>query len=164
MFGLLHFVLIAFTICATIAFTPSHVTPQKVTRWGTIPSESTVKLHAVIEKEAPLKTTGPAVLEPETEVDRPRTRNNRDRKQEREGNDSWEVRIFNDGLNTREHVARSLVQITGMSELNAYQTMMQAHQNGLAVVGRYAYEIAEMYNEALRKQGIVSDLVPVEEE
>eukprot|EP00547_Thalassionema_nitzschioides_P006375 CAMPEP_0194199126 /NCGR_PEP_ID=MMETSP0156-20130528/260_1 /TAXON_ID=33649 /ORGANISM="Thalassionema nitzschioides, Strain L26-B" /LENGTH=123 /DNA_ID=CAMNT_0038923977 /DNA_START=262 /DNA_END=633 /DNA_ORIENTATION=+ len=123
-----------------------------------------MELHAIIEKEAPLKTTGPAVLEPETETDRPRTRNDKDRKQQREGNDSWEVRIFNDGLNTREHVARSLVQITGMSELNAYKTMMQAHQNGLAVVGQYVYEIAEMYNEALRKQGIVSDLVPVEDQ
>jgi ATP-dependent Clp protease adaptor protein ClpS len=80
------------------------------------------------------------------------------------GNEAWEVRIYNDGLNTREHVARSLVQVTGMTEMTAYQTMMQAHQNGIAVVGRFLYEIAEMYHDELRKNGIVCDLVPVDEE
>jgi ATP-dependent Clp protease adaptor protein ClpS len=80
------------------------------------------------------------------------------------GSEAWEVRIYNDGLNTREHVARSLVQVTGMSEMVAYQTMMQAHQHGIAVVGRWVYEVAEMYHDALRKNGIVCDLVPVDEE
>ena len=61
-------------------------------------------------------------------------------------------------------MARSLVQVTGMSEVSAYQTMMQAHQNGIAVVGRWAYEVAEMYYERLRKNGIVCDIVPVDED
>jgi ATP-dependent Clp protease adapter protein ClpS len=56
------------------------------------------------------------------------------------------------------------VQITGMTEIGAYQTMMQAHQNGIAVIGRYVFEVAEMYHEALKKNGIVCDIVPVEEE
>jgi ATP-dependent Clp protease adapter protein ClpS len=56
------------------------------------------------------------------------------------------------------------VQVTGMSEMGAYQTMMQAHQNGIAVVGRWVYEVAEMYHDALKQNGIVCDLVPVEEE
>jgi len=127
-------------------------------------SSQSIVLHAVIEKEAPLKTPGPAVLEPQTDSDGMKNKTYRDRKDQRQGIDEWEVRIFNDGLNTREHVARSLVQITGMTESNAYKTMMQAHQNGLAVVGRYAYEIAEMYNEGLGQQGIVSDLIPVEDQ
>lgn len=80
------------------------------------------------------------------------------------GGKAWEVRIYNDGMNTREHVARSLVQITGMSEAEAYNTMMQAHQNGIAVVGVWVYEVAEMYYEALQKQGIVCDLVPVDDD
>lgn len=80
------------------------------------------------------------------------------------GPEAWEVRIYNDGKNTREFVARCLVQIVGHSELTAYQTMMQAHQNGIAVVGIYRYEIAEMYYGELTKNGIVCDLVPVEEE
>eukprot|EP00814_Leptocylindrus_danicus_P020996 CAMPEP_0116038052 /NCGR_PEP_ID=MMETSP0321-20121206/22507_1 /TAXON_ID=163516 /ORGANISM="Leptocylindrus danicus var. danicus, Strain B650" /LENGTH=147 /DNA_ID=CAMNT_0003516549 /DNA_START=187 /DNA_END=630 /DNA_ORIENTATION=+ len=76
------------------------------------------------------------------------------------GDASWEVRIYNDGRNTREHVARCLVQITNLSEIGAYQTMMQAHQNGIAVVGRWYYEQAEMYFEQLKSKGIVCDLKP----
>jgi len=117
---------------------------------------------AVIEKEQ-IRTAGPAVLDrPQTErkekVDSPA------KERTREGGEAWEVRIYNDGMNTREHVARSLVQITGMTEMTAYQTMMQAHQNGIASVGRFCFEVAEMYNEGLRKQGIISDIVPVDEE
>ncbi len=127
---------------------------------------STVAMMAtsgnVLVKE-PVRTGGPAVLErPETarkeRVDEPT------KERRRLGGEAWEVRIYNDGLNTREHVARSLVQVTGMSEILAYQTMMQAHQNGIAVVGRWCYEVAEMYHDALRKNGIVCDIVPVDED
>ncbi|GAX24628.1 ATP-dependent Clp protease adaptor protein ClpS [Fistulifera solaris] len=102
--------------------------------------------------------TGPAVL------DRPTVKEAPVEERRRMGSEAWEVRIYNDRMNTREHVARALVQVTGMSEMGAYQTMMQAHQNGIAVVGRWVYEIAEMYHDALKKNGIVCDIVPVEEE
>ena len=119
---------------------------------------------ATIEREKTVRTGGgPAVL------DRPSTTEKRRvdspvKERSREGGEAWEVRIYNDGMNTREHVARSLVQITGMTEMTAYQTMMQAHQNGIAAVGRFCFEIAEMYNEGLRTQGIISDIIPVDEE
>jgi len=121
-------------------------------------------------------SAGPATIERETirivgsaVVDRPTTerRNRVDdpvKERQNEGGEAWELRMYNDGTNTREHVARSLVQITGMTEITAYQTMMQAHQNGVACVGRFCFEIAEMYNEGLHKQGIVSDIVAVDEE
>jgi len=80
------------------------------------------------------------------------------------GSESWEVRIYNDGVNTREFVARCLVQVAGLSEMAAYQTMMQAHHNGLAVVGRYPYERAEMYHEQLKTNGILNDMVEVDSE
>jgi len=107
-------------------------------------------------------SAGPAVL------DRPAV----DKKQEkapvkdksRVGNESWEVRIYNDGTNTREHVARCLVRVTGLTEVAAYNTMMQAHQFGIAVVGRWVFERAEMYYEALKQSGIVCDLNPVDED
>jgi ATP-dependent Clp protease adapter protein ClpS len=111
---------------------------------------------------------GPAIL------DRPTTtttviEKKREQRNERYVEDSrrgdhktWEVRLYNDGLNTREHVSRSLVQVTtGLSEYQAYQTMMRAHQNGMAVVGRYFYEIAEMFHDALKCEGIICDIVPV---
>ena len=78
------------------------------------------------------------------------------------GSEHWEVRIYNDGLNTREFVARCLVQYAGLGESAAYRTMMQAHQNGIAVVGRYVYELAEMYHDALKNNGIICDLIPVD--
>lgn len=123
--------------------------------------DSLTMMPAVLDKPA-VRTGGPAVL------DRPvieRTKEKAPVKEtKRTGSEAWEVRIYNDGTNTREFVARCLVQITGLSEITAYQTMMQAHQNGVAVVGRYVYEIAEMYHNALKKNGIVCDLVPVDEE
>jgi len=78
------------------------------------------------------------------------------------GSENFEVRIYNDGLNTREFVARCLVQYAGLGELAAYRTMMQAHQNGIAVVGRYVYEVAEMYHDALKNNGIICDITPVD--
>eukprot|EP00567_Pseudictyota_dubia_P009663 CAMPEP_0197451284 /NCGR_PEP_ID=MMETSP1175-20131217/28335_1 /TAXON_ID=1003142 /ORGANISM="Triceratium dubium, Strain CCMP147" /LENGTH=121 /DNA_ID=CAMNT_0042983941 /DNA_START=461 /DNA_END=826 /DNA_ORIENTATION=+ len=120
-------------------------------------------MPATIER-APVKTggAGPAILDrPLVEKDQ---RKAEEKAKDRVGNEGWEVRIYNDGMNTREFVARCLVQIVGLSEMSAYQTMMQAHQNGIAVVGRYVYERAEMYHEALKKNGIICDLVPVDED
>jgi len=118
---------------------------------------------ATIERKTTRTAIGSAVL------DRPITerRNRVDdpvKERQNEGGEAWELRMYNDGTNTREHVARSLVQITGMTEMTAYQTMMHAHQNGVACVGRFCFEIAEMYNEGLHKQGIESDIVAVDEE
>jgi ATP-dependent Clp protease adaptor protein ClpS len=142
--------------------------------WGSHTNNVTPQRHSAQRNENALvmmagagllekKEGGPAVL------DRPeisRKAQTQDPAKERKdlGSEAWEVRIYNDGMNTREHVARALVQVTGMSEMGAYQTMMQAHQNGIAVVGRWVYEVAEMYHDALKKNGIVCDLVPVEEE
>ena len=102
-------------------------------------------------------------------MDRPQTerKENADsprKERSRVGGEEWEVRIYNDGMNTREHVARSLVQVTGLSEFKAYQTMMRAHQDGIASVGQWCFEVAEMYNEGLQNSGIISDIVPVDEE
>lgn len=146
---------------------------QRVQAWGSSNSRRSA-LH--LQRDT-LSMSGPAILERESTtaipsgpavLDRPQAEERRvdDPTRERRsmGNEAWEVRIYNDGLNTREHVARSLVQVTGMTEMTAYQTMMQAHQNGIAIVGRFLYEIAEMYHDELRKNGIVCDLVPVDEE
>ena len=115
---------------------------------------------ATIEREKTVKrfVSSPAIQERGSSEKVPAKQRNQ------EGGEAWEVRIYNDGTNTREHVARALVQITGMAEMTAYQTMMTAHQNGIASVGMFCFEIAEMYNEGLRKEGIVSDIIPVDDE
>jgi ATP-dependent Clp protease adaptor protein ClpS len=121
--------------------------------------DAPIMMAGLLEKEG----TGPAILD-RPEISRQERAEDPVKERKGLGSEAWEVRIYNDGLNTREHVARSLVQVTGMSEMGAYQTMMQAHQNGIAVVGRWVYEVAEMYHDALKTNGIVCDLVPVEEE
>lgn len=132
-------------------------------RWvGPISSSNTyrntvVMMSATVDR-APT-SGGPAVL------DRPvieKEKKSESVKQNKSADDSgWEVRIYNDGNNTREFVSRCLVQVTGLSEMGAYQTMMQAHQHGMAVVGIWIYERAEMYRDALRNNGILCDMVPV---
>jgi ATP-dependent Clp protease adapter protein ClpS len=131
--------------------------------WGVATSrDALVMMPATIEKET-IKTSGPAVLD-RPQLERKERADSPSKQRTREGGDDWEVRIYNDGMNTREHVARSLVQVTGLTEFLAYQTMMRAHQNGIAVVGQWVFEVAEMYHEGLQTNGIISDLVPVEEE
>lgn len=143
------------------AFTPPTAQRASTALWGisTLQRDSVVMMPATIEKESIKTGRAPAIL------DRPQERVEEPTKQKKGmGSEAWEVRIYNDGLNTREHVARSLVQVTGMSESVAYQTMMQAHQNGIAVVGRWVYEVAEMYHDSLKDKGIVCDIVPVDED
>jgi ATP-dependent Clp protease adapter protein ClpS len=121
-------------------------------------------MPATLEKES-VRTGGPAVLDrPEVDSKNKNKEDNPVKERSVAGGEAWEVRIYNDGMNTREHVARALVQVTGLTEMMAYQTMMTAHQNGIAAVGRWCFEIAEMYNEGLRTNGIISDIGPVDEE
>eukprot|EP00547_Thalassionema_nitzschioides_P008441 CAMPEP_0194226772 /NCGR_PEP_ID=MMETSP0156-20130528/42511_1 /TAXON_ID=33649 /ORGANISM="Thalassionema nitzschioides, Strain L26-B" /LENGTH=149 /DNA_ID=CAMNT_0038959229 /DNA_START=115 /DNA_END=564 /DNA_ORIENTATION=+ len=137
---LIHFF---FLICSTAAFTPHRIVPAR--RWE-INVLLAVADSGVIEKQAII----------------PDFATRRDEKEQRNFGDTgeWEVRIFNDGINTREHIAFYLVRITGLSESCAYKTMMQAHEIGLAVVGQYPFETAEFYKDALCENGIKSVLVP----
>lgn len=76
----------------------------------------------------------------------------------------WAVRLFNDPMNKREFVSMCLAKICGISDGQAYQVMMAAHQNGLAVIGRYDFERAELYRDSLVEHGLVCDMIPVEED
>jgi ATP-dependent Clp protease adaptor protein ClpS len=150
---------VSFLLAATsAAFVPAgSISTAFSSRQSTVSTTSVAMGVSVLERDSRM-ASGPASLERTAEQ---RTKEpTRERKLQ--GHENWEVRIYNDGLNTREHVARSLVQVTGMSELIAYQTMMQAHQNGIAVVGRWVFEVAEMYHDELKRNGIVCDIIPVE--
>mmetsp|Transcript_16742 Transcript_16742/g.34502 ORF Transcript_16742/g.34502 Transcript_16742/m.34502 type:complete len:188 (-) Transcript_16742:191-754(-) len=77
-------------------------------------------------------------------------------------NDEWELWIYNDNTNSRESVARVLVQVAGRSELEAFHTMNEAHTIGIALVDSHLrFEIAEAYHEGLRKHGILSEIAPL---
>ena len=106
---------------------------------------------------------GPAVLDrPETiekvDIDKDTQRDNK------LGGEGWEIRLFNDPFNKREFVARCLATICGKSDTESYQIMMEAHNNGMGVVGRYQFEIAELYYNSLRENGLMVDMIPVDDE
>merc|ERR1712238_592112 len=76
--------------------------------------------------------------------------------------DKWELRLHDDKTKTWEEVADALVLITGSSDPDAFKTMISANKNGFARVGNtLCYEVAEMYNAGLQKQGILSEIVQV---
>lgn len=161
--------------CA-LTVTPKIGMNRAASKWGVPPNlfvnlpenadqtSTAVKMSVTIDTHdlASGSSSGPAVLDrPVVEKEKTKSAS---KENNRTGSGAWEVRIYNDGMNTREFVARCLVQVAGLSEFSAYETMMQAHQNGIAVVGRYVFELAEMYHDALKKNGIICDVVPVDEE
>ena len=80
------------------------------------------------------------------------------------GGEAVEIRLFNDPFNKREFVARCLSTVCGKSDTESYQIMMEAHNNGMGVVGRYQFEIAELYHNSLRENGLMVDMVQVDDE
>jgi ATP-dependent Clp protease adapter protein ClpS len=76
----------------------------------------------------------------------------------------WAVRLYNDPMNKREFVARCLTEVCALSDGEAYQCMMKAHQFGLAVIGQYHLEMAELYRDQLTEHGLMIDMVPVDDD
>lgn len=113
----------------------------------------------------PYLAAGPAVLEPPAVKEKVKEKNVEDTKQSSNTKrGGWAVRLFNDPMNKREFVAMCLSKVCGLSDGQAYQVMMQAHKNGVAVVGRYDFERAELYRDSLVGQGLVCDMIPVEDD
>lgn len=76
--------------------------------------------------------------------------------------DKFKVMLFNDNGNTREYVARALVQVVGIDEPTAFKIMTKAHKDGMALVGIWAGEVASLYCDQLKSRGIVSETFPVD--
>jgi ATP-dependent Clp protease adapter protein ClpS len=111
---------------------------------------------------------GPAVAEPpavvEETVEEATKKDAKEQSASYTKKGGWAVRLFNDPMNKREFVSMCLAKICGISDGQAYQVMMAAHQNGLAVIGRYDFERAELYRDSLVEHGLVCDMIPVEED
>eukprot|EP00284_Hemiselmis_tepida_P018249 CAMPEP_0174919222 /NCGR_PEP_ID=MMETSP1355-20121228/3546_1 /TAXON_ID=464990 /ORGANISM="Hemiselmis tepida, Strain CCMP443" /LENGTH=175 /DNA_ID=CAMNT_0016164439 /DNA_START=193 /DNA_END=720 /DNA_ORIENTATION=- len=74
----------------------------------------------------------------------------------------YKVLLFNDDKNTREFVIDTLIKvIPGMTTDKAKLITGEAHNNGMAVVGIWMYELAEAYSDLLNSAGLRSE---VEEE
>ena len=109
----------------------------------------------------------PAILEPPVKEETQEVVKKDQGKEEQQINHKkggWAVRLFNDTMNKREFVAMCLSKIVGLTDGQAYQVMMQAHQQGVAIVGRFDHERAELYRNSLVEHGLVSDMIPVEED
>eukprot|EP00611_Tribonema_gayanum_P023240 TRINITY_DN484_c0_g1_i1.p2 TRINITY_DN484_c0_g1~~TRINITY_DN484_c0_g1_i1.p2 ORF type:complete len:259 (-),score=75.35 TRINITY_DN484_c0_g1_i1:731-1507(-) len=97
-----------------------------------------------------------------TVLERPAPKTVVERASKREDVDKFKVMLFNDSGNTREYVARALVQVTGVTESNAYEIMISAHTNGMSLVGIWHSELAELYSDQLKSRGLISEIFPVD--
>lgn len=113
-----------------------------------------------------IKMAGPATVEPEVKekVKEDLTTKDKVKQDERVGGEAWEVRLWNDPFNKREFVARCLASVCGKTDGESFQIMMAAHKNGMGMIGRYAFEIAEMYTASLKGEGLMVDMIQVDDE
>ncbi|CAJ1955581.1 unnamed protein product [Cylindrotheca closterium] len=123
-----------------------------------IATQQRIQRHITTSSQR-LSAAGPATLDPETieKVDKEDAIEFEDK----EDPGTWEVRLYNDPFNKREFVARCLSTICGKSDTESYQIMMQAHKNGMGVIGVYAFEVAELYYASLQDNGLMVEMVPV---
>lgn len=76
------------------------------------------------------------------------------------GGNKHELLLFDDPVNTREYVSRVLCTKVGLGEAEAYEVMMLAHNTGVAVVGVYQLETAELYCQLMKDNGLVAAVKP----
>jgi ATP-dependent Clp protease adaptor protein ClpS len=75
----------------------------------------------------------------------------------------YRVLLHNDDFNPMEYVVAVLLKtVPTLSEPQAVSVMMEAHQNGLALVITCAFEHAEFYCEGLKMHGLTSTIEPAE--
>lgn len=73
----------------------------------------------------------------------------------------YRVLLHNDDFNSMEHVVQVLlITIPGMQTSQATDIMLEAHNNGLAVVIVVPQEHAEFYCEQLKMHGLFSSIEP----
>ena len=87
-----------------------------------------------------------------------------DTRDESDRDRGWLVRLYNDPMNKREFVAKCLTEITGLGDGEAYGVMMRAHQTGIAVIGNYHRELAELHKARLSGEGLFVDMVPADDD
>lgn len=90
--------------------------------------------------------------------------NKSDNESEKENDRGWLVRLYNDPMNKREFVAKCLMEICGLDDGMSFTIMMKAHQAGIAVIGNYPREQAEMYKVGLSGEGLMIDMVPADDD
>jgi ATP-dependent Clp protease adaptor protein ClpS len=73
----------------------------------------------------------------------------------------YRVLLHNDDFNAMEYVAQVLMStIPNLSQPQAVSIMMEAHNNGMALVITCELEHAEFYCETLQNHGLTSTIEP----
>ncbi len=73
----------------------------------------------------------------------------------------YRVLLHNDDTNGMEYVVQVLMtNIPAMTEPKAVSIMMEAHNNGMALVIICELEHAEFYSELLQNHGLISSIEP----
>ncbi|HEY9823958.1 MAG TPA: ATP-dependent Clp protease adapter ClpS [Stenomitos sp.] len=75
----------------------------------------------------------------------------------------YRVLLHNDDFNSMEYVVGVLLKtVPNLTEPQAIDIMMEAHNHGLALVITCALEHAEFYSETLKMHGLISSIEPAE--
>ena len=76
---------------------------------------------------------------------------------------NYKVLLHNDDFNSMEYVVQTLMQtVSSLTQPQAVDIMMEAHNSGLALVITCAQEHAEFYCEMLRNHGLSATMEPDE--
>ncbi|AHY46250.1 hypothetical protein RradSPS_0967 [Rubrobacter radiotolerans] len=72
----------------------------------------------------------------------------------------YKVILHNDDFTPMEHVIDALKKVVGLSSRLATDVMLEAHKNGRSVVTKCHRELAELYQEGLVNEGLISTIEP----
>ena len=70
--------------------------------------------------------------------------------------DMYQVILYNDDVNTMEHVVKCLIQIFGHPEPLAVKIMLEAHVNGKAAAEVEAESSARLHVDQLKSYGLIA--------
>lgn len=126
---------------------------------------SPTRVPSITSRKATSLQAGPFKIDEALQEAKPKSFQGRKQQQQNDLShkigDLWEIRVYNDEINTHEWVARCLVVVAGATEWEAYQTTKIAHREGEAFLGLYEKEVAEFYTAGLSQQGITARMFPV---
>jgi ATP-dependent Clp protease adaptor protein ClpS len=97
--------------------------------------------------------TGPATL--------PREEQEQEQRSKPRALEPYKVVLHNDDHNSMDHVVRSLMKsVPGLGATKAVKIMLEAHNNGKAVVIVCPLEPAELYRDRLQSFGLTATIEP----
>ncbi|MFG0304887.1 MAG: ATP-dependent Clp protease adaptor ClpS [Phycisphaerales bacterium JB040] len=72
----------------------------------------------------------------------------------------WSVLLHNDDVNDMHHVVDSICTVTPLTMERAARVMLDAHNEGLALVCQTHREVAELYRERFQSRGLTCTIEP----